>query len=57
MLTIHAVGNQETHLNIIVENMGRLNFGGNLMDTKVELLLLLDVSFSNIYLHTNIGRV
>jgi hypothetical protein len=34
-LTIQAPGNQETHLNIIVENMGRLNFGGNLLDTKV----------------------
>ncbi|CAF0809116.1 unnamed protein product [Adineta steineri] len=33
-LTIETPGNQETHLNIIVENMGRLNFGDNLFDTK-----------------------
>jgi hypothetical protein len=33
-LTIQAPGNRETHLNIIVENMGRLNYGGNLFDTK-----------------------
>ncbi|CAF2568611.1 unnamed protein product [Rotaria sp. Silwood2] len=33
-LTIQAPGNRETHLNIIIENMGRLNYGGNLFDTK-----------------------
>ncbi|CAM2701582.1 unnamed protein product [Rotaria socialis] len=33
-LTIQAPGNRETHLNIIVENMGRLNYGGDLFDTK-----------------------
>ncbi|CAF0778296.1 unnamed protein product [Rotaria sordida] len=33
-LTIQAPGNRETHLNIIVENMGRLNYGDNLLDTK-----------------------
>jgi hypothetical protein len=33
-LTIQAPGNRETQLNIIVENMGRLNYGGNLFDTK-----------------------
>ncbi|UJR28384.1 hypothetical protein I4U23_009625 [Adineta vaga] len=33
-LKIQAPGNRETNLNIIVENMGRLNFGGFLLDTK-----------------------
>lgn len=32
--TIQAPGNREKQLNIIVENMGRLNYGGNLFDTK-----------------------
>ncbi|CAF1015590.1 unnamed protein product [Didymodactylos carnosus] len=31
---INAPGNKEKHLNIIVENMGRINFGGNMIDTK-----------------------
>ncbi len=40
-LTIQAPGNRETQLNIIVENMGRLNYGGNLFDTKVYPLLII----------------
>jgi hypothetical protein len=37
-LRINAPDNRETRLNIVVENMGRLNFGGHLLDTKVGFL-------------------
>ncbi len=40
-LTIEAPGNRETQLNIIVENMGRINFGGNLFDSKVYQLFII----------------
>ena len=35
-LTIDLKDNDSTELYIIVENMGRLNFGDNLLDSKVQ---------------------
>ena len=39
-LTINLPYNKNVSLFIIVENMGRLNFGNNLLDNKVGLLAI-----------------
>ena len=44
-LTIKLKNNTEYTLYIIVENMGRLNFGDDLLDTKVILLLCYQFNF------------
>lgn len=37
-LKINLKNNQDRSLFIIVENMGRLNFGNNLLDAKVKII-------------------
>lgn len=40
-LTINLENNQDENLHILVENMGRMNGGFDMLDTKVSLLNVL----------------
>lgn len=43
-IKIDLKNNQDTNLHIIVENMGRLNFGDDMLDTKVNWKYILNLA-------------